>query len=247
MKCDFSYAYYKYALKLALEKKYEFLFADEILENNKKRAILLRHDIDISVQCALDMAQIEADLGIRSTYFFRLNSTFYSPFSQQDYPKINQIIEMGHDLGLHFDPKFYSDNKLDVATSIKNERQALEDAFGVRVLALAQHRPFTLGMIETQSHPDLLKFLVQNKFYMDRLKYISDSGQRWREGSISNHLEHHEQLQITVHPIWWKTEYLSWQDCIRTSVADVTNHANSKMEQLIIRYDEYLSNREDSN
>lgn len=71
---DFTLSNYRSLLSLALTK-YEFrLFNQEYLH----KSILLRHDLEFSVPIALRMAEIEAELGIRSTYFVQLHSEFYN-------------------------------------------------------------------------------------------------------------------------------------------------------------------------
>ncbi len=54
----------------------------EILDRETlpQRFAILRHDIDMSPRQALEMAQIEARLGVRTTYTVLLTGKFYSPF-----------------------------------------------------------------------------------------------------------------------------------------------------------------------
>ena len=39
-------------------------------KNSDQRVVIFRHDIDVSTQAARDLANLEAELGITSTYFF---------------------------------------------------------------------------------------------------------------------------------------------------------------------------------
>src|SRR4051794_14022454 len=66
--------------------------------------VLWRHDVDASVHRALVLARIEAELGVRSTYFFALRSEFYNLLESGVTRRAREILELGHWLGLHFDP-----------------------------------------------------------------------------------------------------------------------------------------------
>jgi len=56
--------------------------------------LIIRHDVDRRPENAFRMAWVEWDLGLRATYYFR------APF---DLMSIENIAEMGHDIGLHYD------------------------------------------------------------------------------------------------------------------------------------------------
>lgn len=60
-----------------------------------KKTLILRHDVDLSADYALKMAEIEQARGIKSTYYFRWCAT--------DPEVIRRIREMGHEVGLHYE------------------------------------------------------------------------------------------------------------------------------------------------
>ena len=75
MKNSFTYKNFIKVLKKA--KKNGFSFSKFSKNFDKKsKVILLRHDIDLSLEKALKMAEIESQLNLISTYFLRVNSTF---------------------------------------------------------------------------------------------------------------------------------------------------------------------------
>ena len=75
--------------------------------NNTKFAgikqVFLRHDIDLCLSRAHDMAQIEKELGVHSTYYIMTRGAFYNIFSPASIELIEKIKNLGHDIGLHFD------------------------------------------------------------------------------------------------------------------------------------------------
>ncbi len=62
--------------------------------NNNNKLVVLRHDIDRKLGNALRMAELEHELGIQSTYYFRVPYTFK--------PDIIRKI-LGHEVGYHYE------------------------------------------------------------------------------------------------------------------------------------------------
>ena len=82
-KNNFSFLYKNYDsfLKLSKKNNYKFLKFEELnkkaLDNKKEKKILLRHDIDFSIKNAFQIAKIEKNNNIKSTFFVQLFSNFY--------------------------------------------------------------------------------------------------------------------------------------------------------------------------
>ena len=76
----------------------------EVLDNYslEKKFALIRHDIDMSIDKALELAKIESDLGIRATYTILMTDIFYNPLEQNNRDTLIHISNLGHDMGLHF-------------------------------------------------------------------------------------------------------------------------------------------------
>ncbi|MBN2013923.1 MAG: hypothetical protein JW778_01970 [Candidatus Altiarchaeota archaeon] len=70
--------------------------ADYILEQ-PQRCVILRHDIDISANKALGIAKLEKDVGVSSTYYFRMIPGIFKPDIIED------IQSMGHEIGYHYE------------------------------------------------------------------------------------------------------------------------------------------------
>jgi len=75
---DFTYTQYEFMLDLLNEKKYIFCNYSNYLEF--KRCVILRHDVDFSLQKALDFARLENLKNISSTYFILVSTNFYNIF-----------------------------------------------------------------------------------------------------------------------------------------------------------------------
>src|SRR4029079_3004178 len=74
MTCAFELAHYRELLQAAKAGGYRFAFFDRPPE---RWTVLLRHDVDLSLDAALATAELEAEAGAVATYFLMTRSEFY--------------------------------------------------------------------------------------------------------------------------------------------------------------------------
>lgn len=206
---DFTEASYSMALDLA-RKHYRFA---SFAERPPGRHVLWRHDVDFSVHRALRLAELEAEAGIRATYFMYPRSQFYNLLSNLVARKARQIIALGHDLGLHFDPTFYgsvlpSEKLVGFAES---ERDLLADLFGVTPVAISFH---LFGVIANDGlDADVVGGMVNayGHTIQSQYAYCSDSNGVWRHRRLFDVLEKAEEprLHVLTHPEWWTPQPMS--------------------------------------
>lgn len=79
-------------MDFTIEKYKELL---EALKNHKSHS--LRHDVDLRPEFSLRVAQVEAEMGFRTTYYFR-----YMHFSSHA-EVIKAIVALGHRAGYHYE------------------------------------------------------------------------------------------------------------------------------------------------
>jgi hypothetical protein len=144
--------------------------------------LFLRHDVDLSLEAALAMARLEAELGVRATYFLMTRSVFYNLASEPGERALGELRELGHAVGHHaFHPHVDLDGRFDPV--------------------LAWHNPDPEFMRE----PVGSAVNVMAPPWFDPDRYRSDSNQSWRSGSPREALARGEfdWLQLLVHPEIW--------------------------------------------
>ncbi len=67
------------------------------------RHLILRHDLDMSIQAAVRVAEVEASLGVAGHYFVLLRTEMYNPWSEANRSDLRRIADLGHEVGLHLD------------------------------------------------------------------------------------------------------------------------------------------------
>jgi hypothetical protein len=179
MSCGFSLEHYRELLQAAQDGGYRWTaFGQEPQPGD----LILRHDVDLSLDAALQMAELEAELGARATYFLMTQSVFYNLGSSEGRRALNRLRELDHGVGLHA-----------VWPNVE-----LDDRFDSVV---AWHNP----------NPDYMSESVEGAVnameppYFEPERYRSDSNQRWRYGCPHDQLRaaEFEWLQLLIHPEIW--------------------------------------------
>lgn len=212
---DFTEAAYDRLVRLALQHYRFGSFAD--WRDAPPRTVLWRHDLDFSVHRALALARIEADAGARATYFLNLHSAYYNALESEVANRVREIVALGHELGLHFDPAF--ETSRDQLEALAAERRLLEDVFDVPVRSFSLHNPVVAAW---SSEDDEVAGMVNTygQSLRERFAYCSDSHGVWRHRRLQDVLDEasDERLHVLTHPEWWVPEPLSPRDRVTRAI-----------------------------
>jgi hypothetical protein len=80
MTCSFDLGHYRELLEAARAGGYRFVGFDASPEPG---ALFLRHDVDLSLAAAIEMAEVEAELDVQTTYLLMTESVFYNLASSE--------------------------------------------------------------------------------------------------------------------------------------------------------------------
>lgn len=176
------------------------------------KTMYLRHDIDISLKKALEMAEKEKQWGISSVYFVLPTSEFYNAFSPENMERIRMIKDLGHTIGLHYDISINGTSTEELHKIIINlYRSQLESQIGQEIEHITFHKP-AFGMSPTYELITLCESIGLRCPDFDRnFKYCSDSGSNWRDYPLDQ-LDQEKNLHINTHPEWWGEDSLSWEE-----------------------------------
>ena len=177
MSCAFDLQHYGELLEAARAGGYRFAFFGREPEEG---TVLLRHDVDLSLDAALRTAELEAEAGAAATYFLMTRSEFYNLDSPSGEAAVERLRSLGHKLGLHAVwPHVDRDGRFDPV--------------------LAWHNP----------EPEYMREPVEGLINVMEVPwadvYRSDSNQHWRQGCPHEELRAgaFERLQLLTHPEIW--------------------------------------------
>jgi len=97
---DFTLDIYRTLLETLQAKGYQLIsYRDYIMTSCRKdeKFVILRHDVDAKPGNSLKTAQIEASLGAKATYYFRVGKESNNP------EIIRAIVALGHEIGYHYE------------------------------------------------------------------------------------------------------------------------------------------------
>jgi hypothetical protein len=195
MTCDFSLAHYGELLEAARQGGYRFAGFDRA---PRPGDLILRHDVDLSLEAALVMAEMEAAEGAWSTWFLMTRSVFYNLASSEGERAIARLRELGHRVAHHAVwPHVDLDARFDPV--------------------VAWHNPDPEYMWD---EIDGATSVMRAPFF-DPDRYRSDSNQHWRHGCPHDELAagRFAWLQLLVHPEIWVFEGATMGETMRAFLA----------------------------
>jgi hypothetical protein len=168
--------------------------------------ILLRHDIDYTIADAVRMARIEADLGVRATYFLLFSSGTYNLLAPENITAPRTLRELGHEVGLHYDVGAIAGAGGDPLEVLHAQARLLGELSGAPVKSIAMHNPSVSGA-------DVFRDAPYINAYAERFcgAYYSDSCMAWRDSFIAAYRagSFSGDVQLLVHPCLWTGQKLT--------------------------------------
>lgn len=199
---EFSLAGYSKLLSTFKERGYIFSRFDEIDSclAVERPFVILRHDIDISLRPALEIARIEHEHGVQAAYFVWLHSPFYNLLNRLNVEIVRKIHAYGHQIALHVDLASYDGDcaealmEIDILSKfypyVDTQIASLHTPGDLRQLPIASHRPL---------------YNVYGSALKGDIAYISDSAGRWlyTHPLDTEAFYTGKPIQLLTHPIWW--------------------------------------------
>lgn len=181
MALDFTVAKYEKLLQSAIEAGYQFLTFAQFAEQGfppDAKCIILRHDVDRLPGRSERFAEAEQDLGVPSTYFFRIKRESFRPAI------IRKIAAAGHEIGFHYED--LCDSKGDHEQAWELFRQNLKRLRQLTsITSIAMHgRPFCpWDNRDLWNSYDYRSEGISIEAYHDlpweQMSYFTDTGRSW--------------------------------------------------------------------
>ena len=219
---EFTHRWYRTLLQRLQNDGYDFRgFSDALGAGD----IVLRHDVDLSVDAAVRMARLEADLGIQSTYCVLLSSPLYNPLEGEYRETLREIDALGHEVALHFSShEHWSEDEEptgdEIERRVREERSVLETIVPATE-TVSFHRPPS-WVLDREFDG------FENTYapaYFSEIGYIADSSQRWRDDPPAVD-DLPGRFQLLTHPGLWGEEDMGFEKRVQMAVTDACNHAN---------------------
>lgn len=158
------------------------------------RAVFLRHDVDLHLEGALEMAAVEEKAGVRSTWYVGTRLA-YNPAYEPNAAVIRELVERGHTIGLHYTAGL---------PYIGADRSTLGNVAGCCISSHVMHEPSAGGRDYHAKSP-------WNP-HSYGLHYVSDSRMKWTEPYLSALLNGEpERAMLNTHHEHWTGQGMPWR------------------------------------
>jgi hypothetical protein len=210
---DFSYSYFRQLMKTA---KNHFLThhlssAPDILQRDGSPRLFLRHDLKISLSKALQLAEIEHEYGVHATFMVRANSPLYSLNQRNSRIQLLELIQMGHEVGLHFELAPDIRQNLSLVEIVESQMQTACDR--IEQIICRPIRAFSLyrAIPRLFDGPLAIGGRVNADARVLRKYAIAETEGCWHGGNPLTRLSQPGKniWQLILHPIWWGYEHMS--------------------------------------
>jgi len=231
---EFTLVNYEQLILCALN---HFEFINYSLVPFEGKGLYWRHDVDFSLEQAVKLAEIEYKHGVQSTYFLLLHSHYYNLLDLNSLQLVKQILQFGHNIGLHFDANYYGkiDDSKELLEFLILEKNVLEAIFHITINAFSFHNP-SKKLIATYNNLSYAGMInTYSNYFIENVAYCSDSNGYWRFRNLKEVLEDKsiKGLQVLTHPVWWTSEALSPRE-------KIMKYIKFKMNDSIRQYDNTL-------
>lgn len=185
---DFTLLTYRKLLEALKEHGYVFITFEQYCqvsaERLPKRFVILRHDVDLRAKNSLATAQIEHELELQASYYFRV-----VPESNQP-EVIREIAALGHEIGYHYEDMAIMHGDTEKALAHFQEQLAyLRQYYPVSTICMHGAPTSKYDGRELWKHYDYREYGVIGEPYFDvdfsKVFYLTDTGRRWDGYKVS--------------------------------------------------------------
>lgn len=230
---DLSYAYFRQVLNAVRGYFTTHLLSSApavLQEDDAPPALFLRHDIKVSLKRAVCMAEIEHEYGLPATYMVRADSPLYSLNERNARIQLLELLQLGHEVGLHFDLANDERQNQSFLTMVENQLRPacarIEQIICRPVRAFSLYRPIP----RLFDGPLLLDGRVNADAGELRAWLLSDAGGSWRDGDPLAKMQQPAGriLQLVLHPLWWGHKHLPAPERLQELFLSATHDASAR-------------------
>ena len=227
---DFTLKMYEFLLDILAANGYNFQTVEDFVISPISKVVILRHDVDLRKWAALRLAKLEYNLGIKSTFYFRMNWHSYNKSI------IKEIASLGHEIGYHYEDLASANGNYEIAlqTFLKNLSK-LREFYHVKTICMHGRSGSPYDNKDLWKVYNYKDFDIICEPYLDfnfnNILYLTDTGRCWNGNKISfrdkvvseynydfkrtqdiidniDNLPH--QILINSHPEQWTNNYPEW-------------------------------------
>jgi hypothetical protein len=231
---NFSYNEYREIIN-KIQSHLPIIRFDDVKLNTEKYCVI-RHDVEFSIDRALQLAAVERELGIRTTYVFQICNNNYNTFSHKNKVHILDIASYGHDIGVHIHLGNFNEAHESIESYIVKQANLLSTALDYPINKFSMHRPLKKHIINpiqipgyiNMNAPEFFVYTEDFSIYDLPVLYLADSNHAWKYGNpLDIDFSKINKMQLNCHPFSWTEKGLNNWDNFKSLTKE------KQMESLI--------------
>jgi hypothetical protein len=161
--------------------------------------IYLRHDVDYSLELAVELAELNNDLGVSGTFCVQLRAQFYNPFEHSEMARLRRLRHLGQHVGLHY---VVGPGSAPTPEDVRGDFELLRTVVSDSSPVFSWHQP-TPELLAQGPVPGLVD-AYGPRFFRDMV-YLSDSTHRASVDELRAEVAAvtDNELQLLLHPVNW--------------------------------------------
>lgn len=214
---DFSLDIYRELLETLQRQGYKLVSYRDYLKGERREAsgerfVILRHDVDAKPYNSLKTAQIEASLGAKATYYFRVGKESNVP------EVIKAIVQLGHEIGYHYEDMSLCNGDVEKAwTHFQTWLEYFRQYYAVETICMHGAPTSKWDGKDLWKKYDYKTLGVIGEPYLDTdfndVFYLTDTGRCWDGYKVS------VRDKIPGYQEEWTKAGLTWNDTHEVLVA----------------------------
>lgn len=181
---DFTVTMYNRMIEGLNSAGYEFQTFRDFLNEGKAKGVILRHDVDKLPHNALRFANLEKEMGVRASYYFRIVKGSFDPVI------IKQIESLGHEIGYHYEDMDLC--KGDIDKAYHSFRANLEIFRKLTPISTVCMHGSPMSQYDNRDmwgkHSYKADGIIGEPYFdidYNKMLYITDTGRKWNNSEAS--------------------------------------------------------------
>lgn len=162
----------------AINENYTTVTVAEYILDHPKNLAILRHDVDVCPKKAFRMATLENELGIRSTYYFRVIPKIFKP------EVIKKIHKLGHEVGYHYEVLDKANGNFEKAIELfEKELKSFREICDIKTICMHGNPLTSWNNRDLWQKYNFKEYGIIGEVYLsidyDEVMYFTDTGRGW--------------------------------------------------------------------
>ena len=185
---DFTLRKYRQLLQSLLQQGYLCITFEQYCQlptmQRPERFVILRHDVDLKAENSLRIAQMENELGVSASYYFRV-------VPQSNQPNvITAIAQLNHEIGYHYEDMSIANGDIEKAiTHFSTQLTYFRQYYPVRTICMHGAPMSKYDGRELWKYYDYQAYGIIGEPYLDvdfsDVFYLTDTGRCWDGYKVS--------------------------------------------------------------